>query len=188
MANADEGPDARTRAVAAAHAGDRAAFESVMRQYERMVLVTALRLVGNIEEAKDVSQEVFLRLYRNLGKVEAESNFQAWLYRVTVNVCRDMGRRRKPSVPMEDVPDPASAADDPQQSATAAERQRILAMSLRALSAKERAALVLRDLEGLSTEEVARALGSSEATVRSQISKARMKMRDFVERYFRRRV
>jgi len=181
MAQAVDGPDARAR-------GDLAAFETVMRQYERLVLVTALRLLGNIEDAKDASQEVFLRLYRSLGKVELESNYQAWLYRVTVNVCYDIGRKRKPSVAMEDVPDPVSAGDDPQQCMTGAERQRVLQMSLRTLSAKERAALVLRDLEGLSTEEVARALGSSEATVRSQISKARVKMRDFVERYFRRRV
>jgi len=182
MAQAVDGPDARARS------GDLAAFEAVMRQYERLVLVTALRLLGNLEDAKDASQEVFLRLYRNLAKVEAASNYQAWLYRVTVNVCYDMGRRRRPSVAMEDVPDPVAAGDDPQQCLTGAERQRVLQMSLRTLSAKERAAVVLRDLEGLSTGEVARALGSSEATVRSQISKARVKMRDFVERYFRRRI
>ena len=182
MAQAVDGPNAQTRA------GDLAGFENVMRQYERLVLVTALRLLGNIEDAKDVSQEVFLRLYRNLDKVESANNYQAWLYRVTVNLCHDKGRKRRPSVAMEDVPDPVSAEADPHQTFTGAERQRVLQMSLRALSEKERAALVLRDLEGLSTEEVARVLGSSEATVRSQISKARVKMRDFVERYFRRRV
>ena len=74
-----------------------------------------------------------------------------------------------------------------QQEAVAAERRRVLEMSLRMLPEKERAALVLRDLEGLTTEEVAEALGSSEATVRSQVSKARGKVKDFVERYFRRR-
>jgi RNA polymerase sigma-70 factor, ECF subfamily len=182
MAQAAESPDARART------GDLAEFEALMRQYERLVLVTALRLLGNLEDAKDVSQEVFLRLYLNLEKVEAARNYQAWLYRVTVNVCYDFGRKRKPSVAMEDVPDPVSAAPDPQQSLAGTERQRVLQMSLRALSEKERAAVVLRDLEGLSTEEVARTLGSREATVRSQISKARVKMRDFVERYFRRRV
>src|SRR5580692_10755290 len=121
-----------------------------MRQHQRLVLVTALRLLGNLEDAKDVSQEVFLRLYRNLRKVDSEANCQAWLYRVTVNICYDIGRKRKPSVPMEDVPDPVSGAEDPQQSLAGAERQRVMRMSLRALPAKERAALVLRDLEGLS--------------------------------------
>jgi RNA polymerase sigma-70 factor (ECF subfamily) len=188
MAAPVEGSEVRARAIAAARAGDLAAFETLMRQYERMVLVTAMRLLGNVEDAKDASQEVFLRLYRNLGKVEASNNFSGWLYRVTVNVCYDIGRKRTTAVPMDEAPDVVSAGADPQEAATSAERQRVLAMSLRTLSQKERAALVLRDLEGLSTEEVARALGSSEATVRSQISKARVKVRDFVERYFRRRV
>jgi RNA polymerase sigma-70 factor (ECF subfamily) len=183
-----EGSEDRAQALAAARAGDLNAFEGLIRQYERMVLLTSLRLLGNLEDAKDASQDVFLKLYRNLGKVESESNLPAWLYRVTVNVCHDIGRKRRPSVPMEDVPEPAAEGDDPQESVTVAERQRVLRMSLRMLSETERTALVLRDLEGLSTGEVARVLGSSEATVRSQISKARVKMKDFVERYFRRRV
>lgn len=182
MAQAVDDPGARART------DDLAAFEALMRQYERLVLATALRLLGNLEDAKDVSQEVFLRLYRNLGKVEATNNYQAWLYRVTVNLCHDVGRKRRPSVAVDDVGELVSAAADPQQSLTSAERQRVLQMSLRALSHKEREALVLRDLEGLPTEEVARVLGSSEATVRSQISKARVKMRAYIERYFRRRI
>lgn len=186
-AGTDPCPDASARAIAAARTGDLAAFETLMRQYERLVLVTALRLLGNMEDAKDASQEVFLRLYRSLGKVGASGNFPAWLYRVTVNVCYDMGRKRTASVPVEEVPGLAAPGADPRESAAGAERQRVLHMSLRMLSAKERAALVLRDLEGLSTGEVARALGSSEATVRSQISQARVKVKDFVERYFRRR-
>ena len=188
MAAPVEGRDAHTGVMDAARAGDLAAFENLMRQYERMVLVTALRLVGNIEDAKDVSQEVFLRLYRNLGKVESEANIPAWLYRVTVNACHDLGRKRKPNVAMEDVPEPVATGANPQESLTVAERQRAVQMSLRALSDKERAVIVLRDLEGLSTEQVAKALGSTEATVRSQVSKGRVKMRDYVERYFRRRI
>jgi RNA polymerase sigma-70 factor (ECF subfamily) len=184
----DAGSDASARAIAAARTGDLVAFETLMRQHERLVLVTALRLLGNMEDAKDASQEVFLRLYRNLGKVGASGNFPAWLYRVTVNVCYDMGRKRTASIPVEDAPDLAAPGADPHQSAAGTERQRVLHMSLRMLSAKERAALVLRDLEGLSTGEVAQALGSSEATVRSQISQARVKVKDFVERYFRRRI
>jgi len=182
MAQTMDGPDARTRA------GDLTGFEAVMRQHERLVLVTALRLLGNIEDAKDVSQEVFLKLYRNLGKVEASGSLSGWLYRVTVNVCHDLRRRRPDTVAVEDAGELASPDADPQQRTAAAERRRALELSLRLLSEKERAALVLRDLEGLSTEEVARVLGSSEATVRSQISKARVKVKGFVERYFRRRV
>jgi RNA polymerase sigma-70 factor (ECF subfamily) len=171
----------------AARSGDLAAFEMLMRQYQRLVLVTALRLMGNMPDAQDVSQEVFLKLYRNLRKMDGAQSIAGWLYRVTVNAVRDLERRKRPEAPIEFAENLPAGGIDPQQAATQAERRRALEMSLKMLPEKERAALVLRDLEGLSTEEVARVLGSSEATVRSQISKARVKVRGFVERYFRSR-
>jgi RNA polymerase sigma-70 factor (ECF subfamily) len=131
-----------------------------------------------------VAQEVFLKLHRNLKRMEATENFTGWLYRVTVNLCRDRQRRGRTSAELPEIRAPGA---DPQQELMEAERRRVLEMSLRMLPQKERAALVLRDLEGLPTNEVARILGSSEATVRSQISKARVKVKDFVERYFQRR-
>lgn len=191
MAGAAETPEDQRGIQAAnleaARSGDLAAFEMLMRQHERLVLVTALRLMGNLPDAQDVSQEVFLKLYRNLGKVDGAARVASWLYRVTVNACRDLQRRRRPEAPVEFAENLPACGMDPQQAATQAERRRVLEMSLRTLPEKERAALVLRDLEGLTTEEVARVLGSSEATVRSQISKARVKVRGFVERYFRSR-
>lgn len=161
-----------------------------MRRHERLVMGTALRLLGNLEDAKDASQEVFLRLYRNLGQAADLDNLAGWLYRVTVNVCHDLRRRGRQagSAPVEDAAQVADGAADPQQSATAAERRTLLERSLRMLSVKERAAVVLRDLEGLSTAEVAATLGSTEATVRSQIAKARIKMKSFLDGYQRRRV
>src|SRR5437763_13017531 len=79
----------------AAKAGDLAAFEALMRQYQRLVLATALRLTASMPDAQDVSQEVFLKLHRNLRKIEASGtgagdSVAAWLYRVTVNACRDL--------------------------------------------------------------------------------------------------
>ncbi len=185
-AGAMDSPEEPATVLDAARAGDLAAFEALMRQYERLVLATALRMLGGLEDAQDASQEVFFRLYRNLGKVESRS-LSSWLYRVTVNVCHDLRRKRGQSVPVEEAGDVAARESDPQQLTAEAERERALAMSLRMLPEKERAALVLRDLEGLSTGEVARVLGSSEATVRSQVSRARIKVKDFLERYFRRR-
>lgn len=183
-----DGPEDRSSVIEAAKAGDLAAFEQLMRQYERMVLVTALRLLGSIADAQDASQEVFLKLYRHLGSVETSAALPGWLYRVTVNACHDVRRKRRTSVAFEEAGELVSGLADPQQLTAAEERRRVLQMSLRMLSEKEREALVLRDLEGLSTEEVARVLGSSSATVRSQISKARVKMKGFVESYFRRRI
>ena len=173
-------------AIEAAGVGGRDAFDGVMRRYQRLVLVTALRLLGNLPDAQDVAQDVFLRLYRNLDKVDAD-RAAPWLYRVTVIACHDLRRRKPEMVAVDDAPELVAPGGDPQRQSVEAERRRVLEMSLRMLSEKERAALVLRDLEGLSTEEVARILGSSEGTVRSQISKARIKVREFVERYYRRR-
>jgi RNA polymerase sigma-70 factor (ECF subfamily) len=183
-----DGPEDHASVIEAAKSGDLAAFERLMRQYERLVLVTALRLLGRMEDAQDASQEVFLKLYRNLRRVEASASLSGWLYRVTVNVCHDVLRRRPASAPVEDAAEVVSREADPHQQTAATERRRALELSLRVLSPAERTALVLRDLEGLSTEEVARIVGSTEATVRSQVSKARVKVRSFVERYFRRHV
>jgi RNA polymerase sigma-70 factor, ECF subfamily len=173
-------------ALEAARAGDLAAFDDLMRQYQRLVLVTALRLTGSLPDAQDISQDVFLKLYRNLSRLDT-ANLTSWLYRVTINACYDRRRRRRPEDPVEYAERLPATAADPLESLTDAERRSVLALGLRRLPEKERAALVLRDLEGLSTEETAQILGSSEATVRSQVSKARVKVKDFVERYFRRR-
>jgi RNA polymerase sigma-70 factor (ECF subfamily) len=182
-----DGPDERLRLVTAARAGDLAAFDLLMRQYQRLVLVTALRLLGSMEDAQDASQEVFLKLYRNLGKLERAGNLTGWLYRVTVNVCHDARRRRPIEASVEDAGEAPDRAADPQQALTDSERRRALELSLRLLSERERAAVTLRDLEGISTQEAALAMGVNEATVRSHISQARVKMRGFLERYFGRR-
>jgi RNA polymerase sigma-70 factor (ECF subfamily) len=181
-----DSPQELSTVLEAAQAGDLRAFEQLMRQYERLVVATALRMLGDAGDAQDASQQVFFKLYRNLRKIEARS-LPSWLYRVTVNVCHDLRRKRGIAVPVEDAGDLPAGGSDPQQISAEAERRRVLALSLRMLPEKERAALVLRDLEGLSTMDVARVLGSSEATVRSQVARARLKVRDFVERYFRRR-
>lgn len=188
MTGTDDGPEDRARTLEAAKAGDLAAFERLMRQHERLVFATAWRLLGNLEDAQDAAQEVFLKLYRNLAKVEAARSFTSWLYRVTVNVCHDYRRRKPVSEQVGHWVDIAAAPGaGPHDELVEAERRHVLDLSLRSLSKKERAALVLRDLEDLPTSEVARILGSSEATVRSQLSKARLKMKGFVKHYFRRR-
>src|SRR5207245_2286475 len=78
-----------------AKSGDVAAFEALLRIHEALVARTALRLLGNRADAQDAAQEVFLRLHRNLRQIDAAGNLPGWLYRVTVNTCRDMLRKRK---------------------------------------------------------------------------------------------
>ena len=168
--------------------GDKAAFERVMSQCERRVLRVALRLLNNPQDAQDAVQEVFLRLYKHLGDLDETRGYEAWLFRVTVNVCRDIARsRRHRSIGLAEVPEPASRQPDAYHDAERAQRREIVRKGLSCLGEKERAALVLRDVEGLSTEEVAAILGSSENTVRSQISTARVKLRNFTGRLMRKR-
>jgi RNA polymerase sigma-70 factor (ECF subfamily) len=166
---------------------ERAAFERILAQCERRVLRVALRLLNNPQDAQDAAQEVFLRLYKHLRHLDAARGFEPWLFRVTVNVCHDIARARRRSVRLEDLPEPLAPQPDAHQELQRAQQREILRRALGRLGEKERAALVLRDIEGLSTQEVAKILGSSEATVRSQICTGRLKIREFAGRLFRRR-
>jgi RNA polymerase sigma-70 factor (ECF subfamily) len=167
-------------ALRLARSGDAGAFESLIRAHEGQVARTALRLLGNRQDAQDAAQEVFLRLHRRLGQIDDGRNLSAWLYRVTVNVCRDIQRKRIRAAPFEDATVAVASATEAELSRE--QQLRLIENALRALPEKERAALTLRDLEGLPTREVAQILGSSEATVRSQISEARLKIRKILRR------
>ena len=162
-----------------AREGDGRAFDRLMLETQERVVGLAWRLLGSREDARDAAQEVYLRVFRHLNRFRAEYDFHGWLYRITVNVCRDAARRRR-RTPVANGTNP-----DPHQPPAAeeallgAERWHRLLEALASLPAKERAALVLRDLEGLTSEQVARALGSRPATVRGQIASARVKLRRF---------
>jgi len=163
-------------------AGEVPAFEQIVMRYERRVLTLAWRLLGSRDDAQDASQEVFIRAFRYLYRFDGRRPFEPWLVRMTVNVCRDFGRKRR-QLP-DALPDPEAlrAASDPHADLHSEEQKQVLYQALGALPDKERAAIVLRDIEGFSTAEVAEILGSSEATVRSQISNARLKIRKAVKR------
>lgn len=151
-------------------------FERLVSVHQQMVLRTAYRLLGRLEDAQDAAQEVFLRLFRNLERIDGDG--RAWLYRVTVNVCNDHHRRRKVVVELDHQH--ADSAPDPERVLTLDERKRLVMEGLAILAERERAAVVLRDIEGLSTAEVAGILGVEEVTVRSQIFSARGKLAKYV--------
>jgi len=153
----------------------RAAFESLMLAHERKVLRVAWRMLGSLEDAQDAAQEVFLRLYRHWRRLDP-STVDAWLYRITVNVCCDMLRRRRPSGGLTGEPVIAPSVDPEGD-----ERRRLVAEGLKYLPERERAALVLREIEGLSTAETAAALGVAETTVRSQVSMGKARLRKWLE-------
>jgi RNA polymerase sigma-70 factor (ECF subfamily) len=181
-------PDESLELWRRAQSGDLAAFARIMETCQHRVLRIALRLLNNPQDAQDAAQEVFLRLYKNLKRLDNLRSGEPWLYRVTINVCRDIGRSRARSVALDDIPEPMHAGSNSHDDAERAQQRRIVHRAIERLSEKERAALVLRDVEGLSTRDVAAILGSSEGTVRSQICSARLKLREFTRRLMRRSV
>ena len=177
--------------VRRAKAGDREAFEALVRHHERKVLRTALRLLGRMDLAQDAAQEVFLRMHKYLARFDDDRELGPWLYRMVVNASHDVRRRRglPESVSLDSVEEPASLEGAAQIDARLdhERRREMVARALQTLPEKERAALVLRDVEGLPTSEVARILGSSETTVRSQVSTGRVKVKKQVELWLKQR-
>ena len=166
--------------VERAREGDGRAFDRLMIETQERVVGLAWRLLGTREDARDAAQEVYLRVFRHLGRFRAGHDFHGWLYRITVNVCRDAARRRRrtPVVDRPMIPEPGQPPRA-EEDLLGAERWNHVLEALAALPSRERVALVLRDLEGLTSEQVARVLGSRPATVRGQIASARMKIRRF---------
>ena len=154
-------------------------FERLVRLHERMVLGIAYRLLGRVEDAQDAAQEVFLKLFQKHHQIDGDP--KPWLYRVTVNVCNDWYRKRiVVAEPNEQAADPSA---DALTTITLEERKRLLKEALATLGERERIAIVLRDIEGHSTQEVAKILGVEEVTVRSQICVARVKLAKYVRKH-----
>jgi|RhiMetdeSRZDD1v2_1073273.scaffolds.fasta_scaffold1566854_1 RNA polymerase sigma-70 factor, ECF subfamily len=183
---------AAARLIIRAKAGDMTAFDQIITNHQRRVISLAWRLLGNREDARDAAQETFLRVYKSFGRFDPAQDFNGWLYRIAVNVCRDLARKRRGDhFSLEAEVESGAIAElaspyNTESAAMLAQEQAILMRALATLPEKERAAIVLRDLEGLDTEEVARILGSSPTTVRSQISAARVKIKAFRERFLKR--
>lgn len=165
--------------VERARAGSAAAFEALVRRHDRRMLALAWRLTGQLEDAQDVAQDALSRLHANLHLFRREDEVAPWLRRVTVNLCRDLARRkrRSPVVASEERISQAAGEANPEEEAAGQQREEMLRSALQRLTGKERTALVLRELEGLTTAEVAKITGVAEATVRVQILHARLKLR-----------
>lgn len=175
--------------VASCRTGDAEAFARLVQLHEAMVVNLAGRLLGNVEEARDVAQEVFLQVYKRLAAFEGRSSLKTWIYRIAVNQCHNRRRfwhrrRRDRETPLDERllagPLPSggpSVAASPYDEALRIERARLVQAALLELCFEHRSVLVLREVEGLSCEEVAVALGVPEGTVKSRLSRAREAMR-----------
>ncbi len=177
------------RALSRFFSGDILGFEQIVRHYSTMVFSLAARLVGPTE-AEDVVQETFLRAYHGLGNFRGESSLKTWLYAIALNRARarhgTLGRLRAiftpgrareddPFASLDDAADPGST---PEENAVLKERRTRLRAAIRALPEEFRAAVLLRDLEGLSYDEVAQVLSIPIGTVRSRLARGRALLRE----------
>lgn len=184
--------------VARAKAGDTAAFEQLVRQYERQIFRVAQHITQNREDAEDITQDAFLKAYEKLDQFQGNSKFSTWLVRIAVNESLMRLRKRKTSKTVsmdEDVKteegsiprDFAEWRPNPEQQYNQAELADILRKTIQGLPPGFRSVFTLRDVENLSTEETAEALGLSVPAVKSRLLRARLQLRERLSRYFRKK-
>ena len=169
--------------VRAAAGGDTEAFERLVETYENKIYTLALRMSGSPDDAGDIAQEAFLAAWRGLPAFRGEAGFATWLYRLASNAAIDYLRRQRKqrgerSLDDEELGlDAVDAGPGPQDAAEGEEVRSAVAAGLRALSEGHRQVLVLRELQGLSYEEIAAVLAVDLGTVKSRISRARSALR-----------
>jgi RNA polymerase sigma-70 factor (ECF subfamily) len=168
--------------LARAQAGDVGAFEELSGAYADRLFMLLLRLLGDPDEAGEVAQEVMVRAWRGITRFQGRSSYFTWLYRIAVNEANralERRARRPASVPIGpgELELPASPADDPARRAEAGELRAALASALAGLPPPLRTAIVLRDVEGFSTQEAAEIAGVSQAAFKSRLHQARLQVR-----------
>lgn len=159
-----------------AREGDRDAFDRLIGLFEKNVMKTALYLTGNLADAQDVAQEVYIKIFRHIGSARQTEGIEGWVYRITVNAAHDWHRKKRPWEPLKNLFF-APAERDP---VLEHELKGRLLRALGKLTFQERVCFVSKELKEMETSEVARALGCSEVTVRGHLHSGRRKL----QRYF----
>ena len=172
--------------------GEGEAFSTLVRKYQRRLFRMAYGMLGNTEDAEDVTQEAWIKAYRSLDGFREGSGFYTWLYRITYNLCIDFRRREWRGVPMEyderrnpgglDTA-PPSVAGDPHRAAVDREMQGVILGAIRELPEVHRAVILLREVEGLSYADIARTLGIRKGTVMSRLHYARQQLQRVLAPY-----
>ncbi len=182
-----------------AQGGDREAFEELVHRYDRDVLRIALNILHKPEDARDVYQEAFLKIYKNLPRFRFECGFYTWTYRIVTNVCLDHLRRRS-SRPEDQAPELASnrngeavpgdffdrqpdqsASSDPERRMKGLEIGHRISMALESLTPRERIVFEMKHYQGLKLRDIGDALGTSEETVKNSLFRATRKLRTQLE-------
>lgn len=167
--------------------GDEQAFETLVSEYERPITRFLFRYLGNSEEAKEICQDVFLKIFRGISSFQNQCSLRTWIYRITLNAVLNEKRRwyqrlKDRFLGLEAISrTPCDTLPDPELSLTMSERTRKISIALRNMRPDHRAILVLRDLEGLSYQEIAEALDLALGTVKSRLARARQEMKDALQ-------
>lgn len=182
------------RLVRRLRAGDQRAFEELVRLYQNRIFGLTLRMIGNRQEAEDLAQEVFITLHRAIGQYRGEGRFYTWLYRIATNTCKNRikylrGRNFHRSVPVEDTPeahDPEAGPAvrlqghiaGPEAMTEGARLQAAIQRELAQLDPEHRLLIVLRDIQGLSYQEILTITGLQEGTLKSRLHRARVALKE----------
>ena len=168
--------------VARAREGDSTAFEAIYSRYERRIYAFVYRLMGNAEDAYDLTQDTFIKAYQALPRTAPDLNLSAWLHRIASNACMDVLRRRQRLrwLPWENAKHDRPSGreeDDPEGSVVGGETQVAVQRVLSAMSPRNRQAMVLREYEGLSCEDIGEIMGVSRSAVKSMLFRGREEFR-----------
>ncbi|HHW32327.1 MAG TPA: sigma-70 family RNA polymerase sigma factor [Clostridiaceae bacterium] len=173
--------------------GDVVAFEELIEKHQKKVFNLALRMLGNHEDAYDIAQEVFIKVYKAIKNFKEESSFSTWIYRIATNTCLDELRRRKnknivyidEDIKSEDSDMKRQLEDSgptPDLITEKKEIKRIIYNAIEKLPDQHKSALILRDIQGFSYEEIARILECPEGTVKSRINRGRKTLKEMLEK------
>lgn len=174
-----------------AKAGDVAAFEELISAYQKKVFNLALRIIGNYDDAADLAQDTFVRIFKAISNFKEQSSFSTWVYRITTNVCLDEIRKRKnkkvvsldEDIHMDDGDMKRQVESDepgPDEAAERKEVRRIVNNAINMLPEDQRVVITLRDIHGMSYEEIAKALDCPGGTVKSRINRARLALKNLL--------
>jgi RNA polymerase sigma-70 factor (ECF subfamily) len=188
-ATPSEYPDAAL--VARVQKGDIDVFEELVRRHSRRVFGTLAGIVGNMDDVRDATQDVFLKAFEHIGTFQGRSKFSTWLTSIAINTGTELLRQRKPSEPLEEEDDEGfrprqiqSWADDPEQLLAASQRSELVREGVLRLPEKYRIVVLLRDINQLSTEDAAAALGLSIPALKARLLRGRLMLRESLAPYF----
>ena len=167
--------------AARAQDGDQSAFSELVRRHQAVVYRSCYRILGDREDSRDASQEAFIRAYRRLNTFKGRSAFKTWIIRVAMNVSLNERRRRK--FPRTDIASAEFISDSeaPESELLKSEAAAQIHRALQLLQPNHRAAVVLRDLEGLTYQEAAESLGISEGTAKSWVHRGRQRLKELMK-------